>query len=507
MTQENKLKHPKGLYLLFFTEMWERFSFYGMQAVFYLYMINALTFDKTFADLIYGNYTGMVYITALIGGYASDRLLGNRRSIIIGGVSMAIGQFLLFTSGMLYQDKPIAAVFLYLGLIFLCLGNGFFKPNISSMVGQLYPENDKRIDSAFTIFYMGINLGGLLAPIICGFLGNTGNLADFKWGYFAAGLGMILSLFIFIPLKNKYVVTPEGKPIGVTPPYKEKKQLDNNKSFNFSKLVLYILAFVIIFIIFHFILNADTIGSFIYATFFTVPLSIVTDKELNKVEKEKIVAMFVLVIFSMVFWIAFGQIGSSLTYFADTRLDRTIFLWEIPPAVFQAFGPLFIVLFAPIMAIIWSVLARRDSEPSIPFKLGLGLFLMAIAWLVLAYSVKAISPETKVGMQWLIVMYFILTIGELSLSPIGLSMIVKLAPARFGSVLMAVWFLSLGTSFKLSGVMSALYPTEKNISTIFGWEIATIFDFALLFVILAGFSSIILFILTKPLLKMMHGVR
>jgi len=521
--------------------MWERFSFYGMQAVFYLYMINALTFDKTFADLIYGNYTGMVYLTALIGGFLSDRYMGNRKSIITGGFTMAFGQLLLFTSGMLYTNKPVAAFFLYSGLIFLCLGNGFFKPNISSMVGQLYPENDKRIDSAFTIFYMGINIGGLMAPIICGFVGNTGNIADFKWGYFAAGVGMLLSLVIFIPLKNRYVVTPEGKPIGVMPPYRKsydrnvtslgignegksvpkedfgneekREELGNEGKYRGSdrsggrNLIKYSGFFVIVFALFFFVLKSDIIGSFIFATFFIAPLSIILDKSLGKIEKQKIIAMFLLIVFSMVFWIAFGEIGSSLTYFADKQLDRSIFGWQMPPAVFQAFGPIFIISFAPILALVWSGLAKRKSEPSIPFKLAIGLFLICIAYLILALAVKFLDPNVKTGMQWLVIMYFFLTLGELSLSPIGLSMMVKLAPIRFGSMLMSVWFLSLGTSFKLSGVMSTFYPHD-NIKPIFlGMQIATTYDFFMIFVVLTGLSSLILFFLIKPLLKLMNGVR
>ena len=508
MAQTEKLKHPGGLYLLFFTEMWERFSFYGMQAVFYLYMIQALMFDKTFADLIYGNYTGMVYITALIGGFVSDRYFGNRKSIVWGGAMMALGQFLLFTSGMTFSDKPTASAFLYSGLILLCLGNGFFKPNISSMVGQLYPENDKRIDSAFTIFYMGINMGGLLAPIICGLLGNTGNIADFKWGYFAAGIGMLLSLVIFIPLKAKYVVKPDGTPVGAIPPGRLKKDADSvNKGVGSKQIIVNFVVFIVLLVVFRFLLNADIIGSFIYSTFFTAPLSIITDRTLTKIEKEKIIAMFILVVFSMVFWIAFGQIGSSLTYFADQQVERAIFGWQIPPSVFQAFGPLFIVSFAPLMAIAWTFMAKRDKEPSIPFKLALGLVLMAASYLILALSVKALDPSVKVGMLWLIIMYFVLTIGELSLSPIGLSMMVKLAPIRFGSVLMAVWFLSLGTSFKISGVLSAFFPTEKLKPVLLGIPINTTFDFFMIFVVLAGTSGVILFLIIKPLLKMMHGVR
>jgi proton-dependent oligopeptide transporter, POT family len=508
MENTEKLKHPGGLFLLFFTEMWERFSFYGMQAVFYLYMIHALTFDKTFADLIYGNYTGMVYITALIGGFVSDRYFGNRKSIVTGGILMAVGQFILFSSGMMYTNIPVASGLLYAGLIFLCLGNGFFKPNISSMVGQLYPEGDKRIDAAFTIFYMGINLGGLLAPIICGFLGNTGNMADFKWGYFAAGIGMILSLVIFIPLKNKYVVKPNGEPVGVIPPGKLKKEESKGSGVSAKQIVINSFVFVLLFIVFYFGLNADTIGSFIYATFFTAPLSIITDRTLTAVEKQKIIAMFILVVFTMIFWIAFGQIGSSLTYFADNQVDRSIFGWDLPPAVFQGFGPLFIVSFAPIMAVVWTFLAKRSKEPSIPFKLAFGLLMMSFAYLILALAVNVLAPGIKVGMLWLIIMYFVLTIGELSLSPIGLSMIVKLAPIRFGSVLMAVWFLSLGTSFKLSGVLSAFFPTENHKPVLFGlFPINTTFDFLLIFVAMAGISALILFAIVKPMLRMMHGVR
>ncbi len=508
MNNTEKLKHPGGLYLLFFTEMWERFSFYGMQAVFYLYMIQALSFDKTFADLIYGNYTGMVYITALIGGFISDRYFGNRKSIVTGGALMAVGQFILFTSGLLFADKSVASILLYSGLVFLCLGNGFFKPNISSMVGQLYPEGDKRIDSAFTIFYMGINLGGLLAPIVCGFLGNTGNIADFKWGYFAAGVGMLLSLAIFIPFKNKYVVKPDGSPVGAIPPAKLKPAATDKTGVSKNQIIVNLIVFVVLFFAFKYALNADIIGSFIYATFFTAPLSIITDRTLSSVEKKKIMAMFILVVFTMIFWIAFGQIGSSLTYFADNQVDRSIFGWSIPPSVLQAFGPLFIVAFAPLMAVVWTFLAKGNKEPSIPFKLALGLFLMALSYLILAIAVNVLAPGVKVGMLWLIVMYFVLTIGELSLSPIGLSMIVKLAPIRFGSVLMAIWFLSLGTSFKLSGVLSAFFPTENHKPILLGlFPINTTVDFFYIFVGMAGISSIVLFVLIKPLLKMMQGVR
>ncbi len=194
--------HPKGLYVLFVTEMWERFSYYGMRALFVLFMTKALLFDKAYASDIYGSYTGLVYLTPLIGGYMADRYWGNRKSIIIGGILMAVGQFFMFLAGTLYQTAS-APMWMFVGLAFLIIGNGFFKPNISTMVGQLYPEGDKRVDSAFTIFYMGINLGAFIAPFVCGYLGDTGSAADFRWGFLAACIGMILSLVMFIALKKQ----------------------------------------------------------------------------------------------------------------------------------------------------------------------------------------------------------------------------------------------------------------------------------------------------------------
>ncbi|MFZ4592364.1 MAG: peptide MFS transporter [Ignavibacteria bacterium] len=508
MNNTEKLRHPGGLFLLFFTEMWERFSFYGMQAIFILYMTTALNFSNKEASLVYGNYTGMVYLTALIGGFVSDRYFGNRKSIVTGGALMAVGQFILFGSGLLYNDNFWASTLLYTGLVFLCLGNGFFKPNISSMVGQLYPEDDKRLDSAFTIFYMGINIGGLLAPIFCGFLGDTGNNADFKWGYLAAGVAMLLSLIIFIPLKNKYVIKPDGTPVGDVPPARPKSENSKNSGFINKQFIINISVFLILIILFIFVTDYDIIGSFIYSVFFTAPLSIFMDKTLTKVEKQKIIVMFVFVVFTMIFWIAFGQIGSSLTLFAKTQVDRSIFGWSLPASVLQGFGSLFIVLFAPLMAFVWTFLSKFNKEPSIAFKLALGLIFMSMAWLILAIAVSVLAPGVKVSMLWLIIMYFVLTIGELSLSPIGLSMIVKLAPIRFGSVLMAVWFLSLGTSFKLSGVLSSFFPTENYKPVLLGlFHINTTVDFFYIFVAMAGISSIILFVLIKPLLRMMHGVR
>ncbi|HNE28569.1 MAG TPA: peptide MFS transporter, partial [Saprospiraceae bacterium] len=225
MAQQNKeiWGHPRGLSLLFFTEMWERFSYYGMRAIFTLYMTNALLMTNKQASQIYGSYTGLVYLTPLLGGYIADNFWGNRRSIVVGGLLMALGQFLMFGSASMYANASLAVPLMWGGLLFLIVGNGFFKPNISSMVGQLYAEGDRRRDAAFTIFYMGINLGAFIAPLVCGYLGerydaNNNPLPEyFRWGFLAAGIGMILGTILFQTQKDKYVVTPEGKPIGATP--------------------------------------------------------------------------------------------------------------------------------------------------------------------------------------------------------------------------------------------------------------------------------------------------
>ena len=211
--------HPRGLYVLFATEMWERFNYYGMRAILVLFMTKALLFSDAFASNLYGSYTGLVYLTPLIGGYIADRYWGNKRSILIGGLIMAIGEFLLFFCGSLYESSPSASTFLFFsGLGFMIAGNGFFKPNISSLVGQLYPKGDRRIDAAYTIFYMGINVGGALGPFICGIVGDTGNPADFKWAFLVAGIGMLISVVVQKIYQDKYIRDPEGNPLGEPSP-------------------------------------------------------------------------------------------------------------------------------------------------------------------------------------------------------------------------------------------------------------------------------------------------
>lgn len=569
--------HPKGLYVLFVTEMWERFSYYGMRALFVLFMTKALLFDKAFGSQIYGSYTGLVYLTPLLGGYMADRYWGNRKSIIIGGILMALGQFFMFLAGSFYQEIDMAKMLMFSGLGLLIFGNGFFKPNISTMVGQLYPKGDTRVDSAFTIFYMGINLGAFIAPLLCGYLGDTGNPADFKWGFLAACIGMILSLVLFIFLKNKYIVNPEGEQIGSKPNIsREDKNIDTvgelKSEFSNAQIAIWLGVFFVLLFGFVFVAQLDWIGSFIFSMTIAAPGFIISDKSLTKIERDRIWVIYIAAFFVIFFWSAFEQAGASLTFFAEEQTNRYMFGTLIPTSYFQSVNAVAIVIFAPIFVWIWGSLGKKNLEPASPYKQALGLFLLAMGYLVIAFGVKGLAPGMKVSMIWLISLYTIHTFGELCLSPIGLSMVNKLAPVKFASLLMGVWFLSTAAANKFAGTLSALYPeanasiemvqkfeTENSIKlmpedfkleeaskindiaaiplekisfanikdenvkagfvksvtenqlispkSFLGFKIENLYDFFMLFVFMAGISSVILFFLSKKLLSMMHGVK
>lgn len=467
MSKNSNQGHPKGLYVLFVTEMWERFSYYGMRAIFVLFMTKALLFDKTLGAQIYGSYTGLVYLTPLLGGYIADRYWGNRKSILFGGILMALGQFLMFLSATFYQDPSLASIFMFSGLGFLIFGNGFFKPNISTMVGQLYPANDNRLDSAMTIFYMGINLGAFIAPLLAGGLGDTGDPADFKWGFLAAAVGMLISTVSFELLKNKYIVDSEGKPVGMKPEkvVVEPGTLDVKSSSN--KIYLNIALFLGAFAMFFYLVDFDLIGSFIFTTTIVAMISVISDSSLSKIEKERIAVVYVCALFVIFFWSAFEQAGVSLTFFAEEQTNRDLFGFTIPASWFQSVNALFIVAFAPIIAWLWTVLDKKGKEPSSIYKQSIGLFLLALGYLFIAFGVDGLDPNAKVSMLWLVGLYWLHTMGELSLSPIGLSMVVKLSPIKFTSLLMGVWFLAMATANKFAGELSALYPEEQKIEAVF----------------------------------------
>ena len=513
-----KTAHPKGLYLLFATEMWERFSYYGMRAIFILYMTQALLFNKELASEIYGSYTGLVYLTPLIGGYIADRYWGNRRSIIVGALIMALGQFLMFLSACDYEQPAVAVPLMFAGLAALILGNGFFKPNISTLVGDLYAPSDHRKDSAFTIFYMGVNVGSFIAPLWCGFVGDTGNPSDFKWGFLSACIGMVIGTLLFWTLKNKYVVTPEGRAIGM-PPAKSPQTAAQQPDVPASKTRIAATIFGTALLVVLFSLNygyfqgngtlfeqADFIGACIYAICITVPLFIITDKSLTAIERARILVIYIIAFFVIFFWAAFEQAGASLTFFANEQTDRHIGSWEMPASYFQSFNPVILVCLTPVFTSLWSFLSKRNCEPSSPVKQALGLMLLAIGYVVIAFGVRHVEPGAKVSMIWLTSLYLLHTMGELSLSPIGLSMVNKLSPARFSSLMMGVWYLSTATANKFAGALSSYYPEEGVAKSFLGYPVTDLFDFFMLFAMMSAAASVILFLLCKTLKRMMHGI-
>ncbi|MEY4884856.1 MAG: hypothetical protein RL151_165 [Bacteroidota bacterium] len=566
MSEIKSQGHPKGLYVLFATEMWERFNYYGMRAILVLFMTKALLFDKVFASNLYGSYTSLVYLTPLIGGYISDRYWGNKRSIIAGGLVMAIGEILLFFCGSFYDsNQSLSSIFFFSGLGFMIAGNGFFKPNISSLVGQLYPKNDRRIDPAYTIFYMGINVGGALGPFICGLVGDTGNPADFKWAFLAAGIGMLLSVIVQYVFQQKYIIDSEGKPLGDTPA--TAPAWWTNPVFMTVGLavlsvgmigLLYVDANVFSFLSYLLIGALALIGFVVFS-----------DKSLSVLEKKRIAVIFIVSFFVVFFWSAFEQAGASLTFFADEQTDRSLGLsipvWSIhllsagllyyvytlyrkaatglgadegalratifgllallaagtvygnvqllmggssslsmdtvPASLFQSLNSIFVVTLAPIFAWLWLKLGRH--EPSSPTKMAIGLLLLCFGYLWIAFGVNSVQPGIKVSMIWLTGMYMMHTMGELCLSPIGLSLVNKLAPLKFASLLMAVWFLANAFANKLAGVLSALYPDGKTTSFL-GYQMNTLYDFFMLFVVMSGVAARILFLLTRWLQTLMR---
>lgn len=557
--------HPKGLWVLFGTEMWERFNFYGMRTLLTLFIVNALLISKEQSSIIYGGFLGLCYLTPMLGGFVSDRFLGNRNCIMLGGLLMACGQFLLFFSASIFgSNLELAKTLLYTALGVLIFGNGFFKPNISSMVSSLYPKEEKnKLDSAFTIFYMGINVGAFLGQFICPIIGDVKNqvmqadgtmmevrdLGAFKWGYLAAAFAMLIGTATFYLLKNKYVVTPAGKPIGGLPSKNEASDFEEGESqkaeFTTKALVISVFAFAGLTLLFHFVFGQNWIYSCIYGSGLTLAGLIVSDKSLTKIERDRIFVIYIVSFFVIFFWAAFEQAGSSLTFIADNQCDRNFFGWNMPPSMVQIFNGLFVVILALPFSKLWDKLRARDREPISPMKQAFGLALIALSYFIIAYNVDGLGTNGLLAVKWLILLYLIQTCGELCLSPIGLSLVGKLSPKRFSSLLYGVFFLSNASGYALAGTLGSILPatgdafkkaqeggidlqavldktvtptaeqakflTDNNISmhnpVFAGFEIHNLFQFFMVFVALCGIASVILFLLTPRLKKMMHGIR
>jgi len=482
-----KKGHPAGLYLVFFTGMWERFSYYAMRGILVLYLTatwlnGGLGYNEKFSTTVYGLATGLCYFTPLFGGWLSDRYLGQRKSILIGGFIMVLAQFLLFapelfttiapnlTPEQIEHNEFIGRVGLFSGLFLLIIGNGFFKPNISSIVGDLYEPGDKRLDSAFSIFYMGINLGAVIAPLIVGLLadnvfattyvdtnGVTQITHGYRYGFLAAAIGVLLGQLLFVFLSNKYLGN-----IGMEPKGAAKA--------------------------------AETTTEEV-----KVPLT--------RQEKERIAVIFIFFFFAVFFFAGMEQAGASFNLYANKYIDRTIFGREIPTPWLQMINPFFVIILAPVFAYFWNT--RLGQALNTPLKMGLGLIVLGIGfWFMLIAGfqrgatweggltiVDNSNEMVKASMIWMILTYLLHTIGELSLSPVGLSIVTKLSPARFASLFMGVWIMAAAFANMLAGLISS-YVVELGASTVFASISA--------FVMILG---ILMVSLNKVIERMMHGIR
>ncbi|MCA6068605.1 peptide MFS transporter [Chryseobacterium sp. RG1] len=554
---ENKnSRHPKGLWVLFGTEMWERFNFYGMRALLTLFMVNSLLMKEADASIIYGGFLALCYLTPMLGGFIADRFLGNRYCILLGGTLMAIGQFLLFISASTFGSSVgTATTIMWTALGIIIFGNGFFKPNISSMVGSLYPKQEKsKLDSAFTIFYMGINLGAFLGQLICPLIGDVKSadgirdIHAFKWGFLAASIAMMVGTITFLILKNKYVVTPTGRPIGGLPKHNTSEDFEEGEAqtakFSTASVGIAAVLFVILGSLFHFALGQNVIYSLVYASGISLAYLIMSDSSLTKIERDRIWVIYIVSFFVIFFWAAFEQAGSSLTFIADNQTDRHFFGWNMPPSMVQIFNGIFVVALAVPFSILWDKLRNRGKEPVSPFKQALGLALIAVSYFIIAHNVKDLGNHGLLAVKWLILLYFIQTCGELCLSPIGLSLVGKLAPKRFASLLYGVFFIANAAGYALAGTLGSILPAtgdkfeaaqkigvnlqdvlDKKVvltndqvaafekaqlplqnPTFAGFEIHNLFEFFMVFVVLCGIAAVILALISPFLKKMMHGV-
>lgn len=435
-TPQVKQKQPAGLYLLFATEMWERFSFYSLKALFILYLTKELLLSKEQASGYFGTLMSLIFLSPLFGGYIADKWIGKRASIVIGSLCIIAGQLCM-------GQGSLHAVFVAMGLI--VVGNGFFKPNISSIVGDLYEKNDPRRDSGFTIFYMGINLGSFLAGLIAGTLA-----AKYGWayGFGSAAVGMIFGLVLFVWGKDKYL---QGK--GKAPKYYVKTTEQKRE---------------------------------------------VSNAPLTREEKQRIAVIFIMAFFSVFFWAIFEQKGAALNLIADEHVNRIINFFgkpfEIPTAWFQSVNPLFIMLFAPVFSKLWVFLGKKGKDLSVPAKFMVAFWLIALGYVILL-TATSVCGDNKMGIFWIIGAYFMFTMGELCLSPVGLSMVTKLSPVKFISLFMGIWFLANSAAGFLAGKYSGKLDT-MTLQQFFTWPVITAFG-----------ASIILLVLIKPIKKWMHGVK
>ena len=427
------LGHPKGLFVLFFAEMWERFSYYGMRALLILYLTKHWLFSDGDAGVIYGAYTALVYITPVLGGYLADKYLGQRKAVLFGAVLLTFGHFLMGFEGDGGQDPSALNIF-WLALAFIIVGSGFLKANISVIVGQLYPRTDARRDPAYTIFYMGINLGAFLGSLLCGYIGEV---YGWSYGFGLAGFGMLLGLVVFV--WGKPMLLGRGEP-----PVALSKAVEWG---------LYAVGVGAVGAAWWMVQNQGVVGGFLgvfggLLVAYVIGIAVV---KLPAEDRDRIFAAMFLILVSIVFWALFEQAGNSLNLFTDRHVDRA----GVPASVFQSLNAAYIFLLAPAFAWLWTTLGRKGMEPSAPFKFGLGVIQVGLGFLVLVWGANAAGIDAAVPVIFIFLIYLLHTTGELCLSPVGLSAMNRLAPAHMASLIMGTWFFASATGNFAAGLISA----------------------------------------------------
>ncbi len=468
LTDTAMMGHPRGLGLLFLVEMWERFSYYGMRALLVLYLVNSLKWSDGDASRLYGTYTSLVYLTPLVGGYLADRFIGTRRSLVIGSIIIAAGHFCLAFQSM---------TTFYIGLGLIIIGTGFFKPNVSTMVGQMYGEGDTRRDAGFTIFYMGVNLGGFLAPLVCGYLGQK---VGWHYGFAAAGVGMLFGLGLYLWGRDRYLPG-----IGLTRAQTSANAAAQGAAELIEPGKLSIvpgLAGALIGLMLAAVLHGGWLG---YAFGVIIGASLATTVFGTRgEERNRVLAIFIVVFFVVFFWMAFEQAGSSMNLFADRHTNLSIGGFAFPSTWFQSVNPLFIMVFAPVFASLWVRMGKKGIEPSTALKMVLGLALVGCGFLFMVAGGRIADTGVKVSTMWLMMAYAFNTWGELALSPVGLSYVTKVAPVRFASLLMGVWYLANAAANKLGGFLASQTENIPKLGTFYLIPVATSFGAALLLLLL-----------------------
>ena len=487
-TTTDFLGHPKGLFVCFATEMWERFSYYGMRALLILYLTKHWEFTDATSYLIYGAYTSLVYIMPVFGGMLADQILGSKKAVTYGAILLVFGHL-----GMTVESNE--QIF-YLSLALIVSGLGFLKPNISTMVGALYEEGDPRRDSGFTIFYMGINIGAFTATLLCGYLGEQ---VGWAYGFGAAGIGMLFGLIIFL-WGQKYL---EGL---AEPPSNKYLQKINGISY---ESWAYISGIFMVLITWFLVQNSQLVGQLLggFGAIFIGAWLLYALFRCAPDERDRLIVVGILILFSLIFWALFEQAGSSLNILTDRGVNRVIFGWEVPASMFQSLNAGFIFTIAPLFAMLWIALAKRNMEPSTPIKFSIGIIFVGLGFLALVYGMRS-SEGLQTGVFWIILIYLLHTLGELCLSPVGLSSVTKLSPQRIVGFMMGMWFFASAAGNYVAGLIARATASDSSGVSNDVFDLTQKQSFMDVYTdvgLMAIGCGIFLAILTPILKKLMHG--